>query len=102
MSECRQCGKALDTVTAQKAKTDRVYCSNACRQQAYSRANSGQAIADKPLPDTPVVATPDNKVARDRVAQSLRDERSAQQGGVTATQDERSSSTGDPRDTESG
>ena len=93
---CRQCCKDIESVAGKQA---RVFCSDKCRK-AWGRANLGQATPDKPTPDTPVVATPDNKVVRDRVAQSLRDER--QQGGATATPGERSSSTGDPRDTESG
>ena len=80
-SECRQCGKPLDTATAQKVKTDRVYCSNACKQQAYRNSRNAQPVTDPSVTAVPV--TDD-------------------QGGVTDTPDKRSSSAGDPQTRESG
>ena len=60
MSKCKQCGKAVDQV---QGKRKREFCvGDACRK-AYSRANTGQAITDKPLQDINsgqgVTATPD-------------------------------------------
>ena len=49
MSECKQCCKAVVQVPG---KRTREFCpGDACRK-AYSRANTGQSIADKPIPDT--------------------------------------------------
>ena len=99
MSECKQCDKGIES-TGNRPK---VFCSDKCRMAFNRTSLSEHYTGAEHLQSEPNIqseqATPDNKVARDRVAQSLRDER--QQGGSTATPGERSSSTGDPRDTES-
>ena len=94
MSECKQCCKGIES-TGNRPK---VFCSDRCRM-AFNRTSLSEHYTGAENLQSEQ-ATADNKVVRDRVAQSLRDER--QQGGATATPGERSSSTGDPRDTESG